>query len=108
MTPPRDEALIVRLRAGEAQALAEFLEERRRPLQAFIERNLGPSMRQKVEPQDILQETAVSALNALPHTDLSQRDPFSWLCQIAEQRIIDLHRKFFASQKRDAGREAAL
>jgi RNA polymerase sigma-70 factor, ECF subfamily len=108
MTPANDNALVLRLRAGEAQALAEFLEERRRPLLAFIERSLGASVRRKVEPQDVLQETAVSALNALAHTDLSQRDPFGWLCQIAEQRIIDLHRKFFGSQKRDAGREAAL
>ncbi|HBI43682.1 MAG TPA: RNA polymerase subunit sigma [Planctomycetales bacterium] len=108
MTPPVDDALVLRLRAGEAQALAEFIEARRRPLLAFIERNLSASLRRKVEPQDILQETAVSALNALAHTDLSQRDPFGWLCQIAEQRIIDLHRKFFGSQKRDAGREEAL
>ena len=50
----------------------------------------------------------MSALNALPHTDLSQRDPFGWLCQIAEQRIIDLHRKFFGTQKRAADRESPL
>lgn len=108
MPPTVDDALVLRLRAGEGQALAEFLEQRRKPLLAFIERSLGASLSRKVEPQDVLQETAVSALNSLTHTDLSQRDPFGWLCQIAEQRIIDLHRKFFASQKRDAGREAAL
>ena len=108
MTPKSDDPLVFRLRAGEAQALAEFLEDRRRPLLAFIERSLGASLRRKVEPQDVLQETAVSALNALSHTDLSQREPFSWLCQIADQRIIDLHRKFFGSKKRDAGREASL
>jgi RNA polymerase sigma-70 factor, ECF subfamily len=108
MPPTVDDALVLRLRAGEMQALAEFLEQRRKPLLAFIERSLGGSLRRKVEPQDVFQETAVSALNSLAHTDLSQRDPFGWLCQIAEQRIIDLHRKFFASQKRDAGREAAL
>ena len=65
-------------------------------------------MRRKAEAQDVLQETAVYALKALPHTDLSQRDPFGWLCQIAEQRIIDLHRKFFGAQKRAAHRESPL
>jgi RNA polymerase sigma-70 factor (ECF subfamily) len=44
----------------------------------------------------------------LPDADLEQRDPFSWLCQIAEQRIIDAHRRFFGSQKRAADREVAL
>ena len=106
--PAPDDALLQRLRAGDAQALAEFLEACRPRLTAFVERSLGAALRRKVEPQDVLQETAVSALNALPRTDLSQRDPFGWLCQVAEQRIIDLHRKFFGSQKRAADRESPL
>jgi RNA polymerase sigma-70 factor (ECF subfamily) len=47
-------------------------------------------------------------VRALPTTDLGDRDPFSWLCQIAERRIVDLHRRFFDAQKRDAGREVPL
>ncbi len=108
MTLSPEDALVRRLRAGEAQALGEFLEACRPRLTAFVERNLGAALRRKAEPQDVLQETAVYALNALPHTDLSQRDPFGWLCQIAEQRIIDLHRKFFEAQKRAADRESPL
>src|ERR1700676_491403 len=108
MTPSSDDALVRRLRAGEVQALAEYLEACRPRLLAYVERSLGASLRRKVEPQDVLQETAMSALNALPHTDLSQRDPFGWLCQISEQRIIDLHRKFFGTQKRAADRESPL
>src|SRR5262249_9790753 len=72
------------------------------------DRNLGTPLRGKVESQDIFQEVSVSALNALPNTDLSGRDPFGWLCQLAEQRIIDAHRKYFGAQKRDAGREMPL
>ena len=106
MTPSPDDSLVRRLRAGEAQALGEFLEERRGQLLAYVERRLGAALRTKVEPQDVVQETAVAALNLLPRTDLSQRDPFGWLCQIAEQRIIDAHRKLFGAQKRAAGREA--
>jgi RNA polymerase sigma-70 factor (ECF subfamily) len=108
MAPLPDDERMRRLRAGDSQALAEFLEDRRRQLLAYIEHNLGAALRAKVEPQDVFQETAVSALNALPNADLSERDPFGWLCQIAEQRIIDLHRKFFGAQKRNAGREAQL
>jgi RNA polymerase sigma-70 factor (ECF subfamily) len=102
------ERLIERIRTRDAQALGEFLETQRRPLLAFIERNLGAALRSKVEPQDVFQETAVSALRALPETELGQRDPFGWLCQIAEQRIVDAHRKFFGAQKRAADREVAL
>jgi RNA polymerase sigma-70 factor, ECF subfamily len=103
-----EEPLVQRLRQGDSQALAEFIENHRRQLLAFIERCLGTALRGKVEPQDVLQETAVSALRALPDARLADRDPFGWLCQMAEQRIIDAHRKFFGAQKRAANREVPL
>ena len=103
-----DDPLAQRLAAGDAQALGEFIESRRRQLLAYIEHSLGAALRRKVEPQDILQEAAVYALRALPEADLKGRDPFGWLCQIAEQRVIDAHRKFFGAQKRAADRELGL
>src|SRR6267142_2414647 len=89
-----------RVRAHDAAALGEFLQHFRPQLMAYIDRNLGVVLRTKVEPQDIWQETAIAALNALPKADLSDRDPFGWLCQIAQQRIIDASRKHSA-KKRD-------
>jgi RNA polymerase sigma-70 factor (subfamily 1) len=100
--------IIARLKRHDAQALASFLQSHRPQLMAFIERQLGTALRRKVEPDDIFQETSAEAVRALPTTDLGERDPFSWLCQIAERRIIDLHRRFFDAQKRDAGREVPL
>ena len=72
-------------------------------LLAFIERRLGPALRGKVEPQEIVQEVAVKALREAP---ANASDPFSWLCRLAEQCIIDGHRHF-AAGKRDVGREQA-
>ena len=97
-----------RVRRRDPQALAEFLQSHRPQLMAFIERQLGAALRRKVESDDVFQETSAEAVRALPATDLGDRDPFSWLCQIAERRIIDLHRRFFDAQKRDAAREVAL
>jgi RNA polymerase sigma-70 factor (ECF subfamily) len=96
-----------RLRAGDAGALADYLERHRPQLLAYIERRLGEALRRKIEPADLIQETAVAALNALPQTDLSDRDPFGWLCQLAEQRIIDASRRFRAG-KRSADLEVPL
>src|SRR5262245_34676970 len=79
---------------------AAYLEERRPALLAFIERRLGSALRGKLEPQDVLQELAVKALKELPQSDLSSRDPFGWLCHLAEQCIVDDHRHF-AADKRD-------
>jgi RNA polymerase sigma-70 factor, ECF subfamily len=103
-----DDALINRVRSGESQALAEFLVARQPQLMAFIDRRLGAALRRKIEPDDLYQELSAEALRSLGDVDLAQRDPFSWLCQVAERRIIDAHRKFFGSQKRDAAREVSL
>ena len=100
--------LVARIHNRDAQALADFIAGHRPQLMAFIERQLGTGLRRKVETDDVFQETSAEAVRALPTAELGDRDPFSWLCQIAERRIIDLHRHFFGAQKRDAGREVPL
>lgn len=85
-------------------ALAAYLEERRPALIAFIERHLGPALRGKLDPQDIAQEVAVKALRELPRAEPGGRDPFGWLCHLAEECVTDAGRHF-AAAKRAAGRE---
>jgi RNA polymerase sigma-70 factor (ECF subfamily) len=102
------EQMLARLRQRDVTALGEFMSDRRPQLLAFIERQLGAGLRGKLEPEDVLQEVGVEAVRSLPQMDLADREPFSWLCQIAERRIIDAHRKFFGAQKRAAGREVPL
>jgi len=97
-----------RIRKGDAAALAQYIEASRGKLLAFIERQLGPALRRKIEPDDIYQEVSVACVRSLAEVDLAQRELFAWLCQVAERRIIDAHRKFFGTQKRAAGREVPL
>lgn len=99
-----DDPLFERVRQHDSAALAEFLELRRPALIAFIERRLGSALRGKVEPQDVFQEMTIKSLRELPQTDLTGRDPFGWLCHLAEQCIVDGHRHF-AAGKRASGRE---
>ena len=103
-----EQLLVDRMQQGDAQALAEFVTQRRAPLLAFIHRQLGHALRSKIEPEDLLQEVSAEAVRCLPAANLADRDPFNWLCQIAERRTIDAHRRFFGAQKRDAGREVPL
>jgi RNA polymerase sigma-70 factor (ECF subfamily) len=102
------ENLIVRVRGGDAEALAALIEAQRFQLLAYIERQLGAALRRKLEPEDIFQEVSADAVRSLGSIELGDREPFSWLCQLAERRIIDAHRRFFDAQKRDAGREVPL
>jgi len=107
MTETDDNPLVARVRRGDVAALGQFIDERRHALTAYIQRKLGPALRRKIEPEDVLQEVSVSAVAALKRVDLTGHDPFGWLCQLADRRIVDAHRHF-ASQKRAADREVAL
>ncbi len=103
-----DEQFVERFRSGDRDALGTWLTARRPTLLGYIERRLGPSLRRKIEPEDLVQEANADAIRSANEIDFSKRDPFGWLCQIAERRIVDAHRRFFESQKRDAGRERAI
>jgi RNA polymerase sigma-70 factor (ECF subfamily) len=103
-----NDELLDRIRAKDSAALAQFVEARRNALLAYIQRNLSAGLRRKVEAEDLLQEVSAEAVRALPEMELGDRDPFGWLCQMAQRRIIDAHRRFFGAQKRDAGREVSL
>jgi DNA-directed RNA polymerase specialized sigma24 family protein len=92
--------LVERIRRRDPVALGLYIEARRDALMAYIERQLGAALRRKVEPEDILQEVGVEAVRVLPSIELEGREPLAWLCQIAERRIIDAHRRFFDAQKR--------
>ena len=94
-----------RIRDKDPQALVEFIELRKPQLLAFIERNLSARLGASSKATDILQEVSLSAVGSLPTFELGDRDPFSWLCQLAEHKIIDAHRKLVAAQKRSADRE---
>jgi RNA polymerase sigma-70 factor (ECF subfamily) len=104
---PDLEALTRRMQSGDAAALADYIQAYQPQLIAFIERRLSESVRRREDAADIYQETFRAAWENFSKTDLSDRDPFGWLCQIAEQRIIDAARKAHAG-KRNAGREVGL
>lgn len=108
MSEPDLDALVDRLRAGEVDALAQYIELHRSRLLAYIDHQLGNALRSKIEADDVLQETSADACRSLGAVDLSARDPFGWLCQIAQRRIIDAHRKLFGAQRRAAGREVSI
>jgi len=102
-----EEQLVERVKRGDTDALGEFIEQRRMQLLAFINRNLSSTLSTKVEANDLLQEVTIHALRGLSDMEFKDRDPFNWLCQIAERRIIDAHRKYIGAQKRSADKEVA-
>jgi len=105
---PEHDELLSRLKSGDRDALARFIEQNSPQLLGFISKRMSDGLKRKVEAADILQELTVSALNSVEDVEFGDRDPFGWLCQQAERRIIDAHRHHFGAQKRDAGKEIGL
>src|SRR5262249_22611561 len=97
-----------RVRDREVDALVEYLEQLRPQFLGFIHKSLSDALKRKVEADDIFQEASLSAIQALPQFDLTGRDPFGWVCQQIERRIIDAHRRVVGAQKRSTEMEVGL
>lgn len=85
-----------------------LLEHYRPRLLGFIQQLMSRPLQQKVGAEDVLQEVCISCMHAFPEIDLSDRDPFDWVCQMARRRIMDAGRKFQGTEKRAMHRELGM
>ena len=108
MSQPEDGLLPDRLTAATPAAIAEYIEQHRERLLAYIDSQLGAALRAKVEPEDLLQDVCADACRSVHEVRLEDCSPMGWLCQVAQRRIVDAHRRHFGAQKRAAGREVPL
>lgn len=109
--PPSDDernAIVQRIQSGDQSALSVYVEDQRERLLATITRKMSDGLRAKVEPQDVMQEVLVSAFDSYAALDWSDRDPFHWLCQLADRKIIDAHRYHIGAKKRSGEKEVSL
>lgn len=105
MDPPADP-----VRWSDPEAVAACVEAHRPRLLAFVSGRMAPGLRQRLDPEDIAQEVSLAAVRPPEAADPEgpPREPFGWLCHVAEQRIIDAHRRHFGAAKRDAGHEVSI
>lgn len=92
----------------DATVLSDYIHQHRHRILGFIEQQLGSSLRKKVDAEDVYQEVSIEAVRSLEQVQFGDREPIHWLFQIAERKIIDLHRFHFRSQKRSAHREIEI
>jgi RNA polymerase sigma-70 factor (ECF subfamily) len=105
--PSDADGLEEKIRAGDAQALAEFATLHRAQLMRALERKVGSGLRKKLDLEDILQEVLARGVKDLGKVDFDGQDPLGWLYRLMDRQIVDLHRYHFAAQKRDAAREVS-
>ncbi len=107
--PAQEIARIDRVRGGDAGALAEAFQEYRLRLLRTVSFRLDPRLIGRIDPDDVLQESYVSAAQRYGHVEgSSESSLFIWLRLIVLQTLADVHRQHLGAQKRDAGREVAM
>jgi RNA polymerase sigma-70 factor (ECF subfamily) len=103
-----DDELEQLLRTGDIGALESLFERHRNRLWKVIDFRLSPTVRQRADPDDLLQETFAAAQARLPHFVRSPLpSSFLWLRLIALQVLAEHYRRH-AGPQRDAHRDVAL
>jgi len=103
-----DDELDQLLRAGNTEALETLFERHRNRLWKIIDFRLSPAVRQRADPDDLLQETYAAAQIRLPHfVKAPLPSAFLWLRLIALQVLAEHYRRH-AGKQRDAHRDVAL
>lgn len=90
---------------GEQRALSELLDNFRDPIRRMVRVRMDRRMAARVDASDVVQDVLIEASRRLPDYVRGPAMPFRlWLRQIAQDRMIDLHRRHRA-QRRDVTRE---
>src|SRR5215212_9166918 len=108
MWPTREETdrLLADARAGNAD---ELLARFREPLRRVIDLRLDPVLARRVDASDIVQDVLLEANQRLTDYLKSPDMPFHlWLRHLAQDRIIDTHRRHRQAQRRSVDREQPI
>lgn len=111
MWPNREETdrLLANAKNGEAEAVDKLLGEFREPLRKVIGLRLDPAVARRVDASDIVQDVLVEANQRLTEYLKKPDMPFHlWLRHLAQDRIIDTHRRHRLAQRRSVDREQPI
>jgi RNA polymerase sigma-70 factor (ECF subfamily) len=107
--PDPNAGLLQRVKEGDQQALAELFSLHRDRLWRIVNFRLDSRLLGRVDADDILQEAYLDAAQRINHyLDDSTHTFFIWLRLIANQTLIDVHRRHLGAQMRDASRDMSI
>jgi len=101
-----DEALLERVRLGDAEAFERLFQRYIATLKSYVRRHLSPGIRRKISIVDILQDVRIVALKRV--ADFQWRDAASvrnWLLKITNLTVRTKTRDFARTAKRATDRE---
>ena len=111
MWPTRDDTdrLLDDARNGKPGAVDDLLGQFREPLRRVIDLRLDPVLARRVDASDIVQDVLIEATQRLTEYLKKPDMPFHlWLRHLAQDRIIDTHRRHRLAQRRSVDREQPI
>src|SRR5581483_4098665 len=100
--------LLARAAAGDAAARDDLLLRHRGRLRRMVAVRADPRLAARVDPSDVVQDTLAEAHRRLDEYLRDRPLPFyPWLRQLAQNRLIDLHRRHVLARRRTVTREEA-
>ncbi len=104
-----DDSMVNRIKAGDAQALAELFGKHRDRLRRMVRLRLDRRLQGRIDPSDVLQEAFLDVYQRQSEYLADPKmPPFLWLRFLTGQRLLALHRRHLGAQMREAGREVSL
>jgi RNA polymerase sigma-70 factor (ECF subfamily) len=96
-------------KTGDSSAVDRLLGEFREPLRQVIHLRLDPVLARRVDASDIVQDVLIEANHRLTEYLKNPAMPFHlWLRHLAQDRIIDTHRRHRQAQRRSIDREQGI
>jgi RNA polymerase sigma-70 factor (ECF subfamily) len=102
--------LLVRAKAGDAEALADLFGRYRDQLRRMVRLRLDQRLHGRVDPSDVLQDAYLDVARRFPEYVAAAPAVsfFIWVRSLTGQRLVDLHRHHLGAQMRCAGQEISL
>jgi RNA polymerase sigma-70 factor (ECF subfamily) len=108
MWPNSNETQELLLHAGQGQSAAvnDLLDRHREGLRNMIRARMDQKLARRVDASDVVQDVMLEASQRLDDYIRDPKMPFGlWLRQMAQDRIIDLHRRHRVARRRSIDRE---
>ena len=111
MWPSSDQTqtLLANARAGDDAAVNALLERHRESLRRLVRLRLDRRLAARLDASDVVQDVLLEASGRLADYLRDPAMPFHlWLRSLARDRIIDMHRRHRAAEKRSVDKERPL
>jgi RNA polymerase sigma-70 factor (ECF subfamily) len=107
--PDRTDRLLADAKTDDDGAVDRLLGEFRDPLRRMVDLRLDPALARRIDASDIVQDVMIEASQRLRDYLKKPDMPFHlWLRHLAQDRIIDAHRRHRGAQRRSIDREQTI